>query len=348
MVTIPKKWLIAGALLLGGWLGLKYLLPVLLPFLFGWALALLAEPVVSFSARRLHFPRPLASGVGVVLCLLFLGGLLSLVGAFAVKELGTVMGRLPDVGQTATEGMLLVQDWLVGIADRAPEGVRPLLTRTALELSDGSSHAVEQLTRRIPGFFTGLLGKVPRSAIGLATGLISGFMLSARLPKLRTNISQKLPPVWREQYLPALSQVRKALGGWLKAQLKLSAVTWMIVTGGFLLLGVPLAPLWALLVAVVDAVPMLGTGLALVPCSLVGFLRGQTLRGVGFLLLWGAAAGTRLLLEPRIVGRQLGIDSLVTLFALYLGYRFWGIWGMILAPMLAAAGAAVTQKKIEG
>lgn len=348
MVSVPKKWLLAGILLIGGWISLKYLLPVLLPFLFGWGLALLSEPLVGFCTRNLRFSRPLASTVGVAVCLLFLVGLISLVGAFAVKELGAVMGRLPDMEKTASEGLTLMQDWMIGVADRAPEGVRPLLTRTALELSDSSSTALDQLTHKLPGFLTGLIGKITGSALGLATGLLSAFMISIRLPKLRHTLRQKLPPVWQEKYLPALTRIKHALGGWLKAQLKLSAVTWGIVTAGFWILGVPFAPAWALLVAVVDAVPMLGTGLALIPCALVAFLQAQTLRGIGFLILWGAAAGTRLFLEPRILGKQLGLDPLLTLLAFYVGFRFWGIWGMILAPMFTAAGSAVTQKKIEG
>lgn len=348
MISVPKKWLIAGLLFIGGWLSLKYLLPVLLPFLFGWGLALLSEPLVGFCSGRLHFPRPLASTVGVTTCLLFLIGLISLLGAFAVKELGSAMGQIPDMEQTAAEGLSLMQDWMVGVADRAPDGIRPLLTRTALELSDSGSTALDQLTHKLPGFLTGILGKIPGSALGLATGLLAGFMISIRLPRLRQALHKRLPPVWQEQYLPTFSKIKRALGGWLKAQLKLASVTWGIVTAGFWILGVPFAPAWALLVAVVDAVPMLGTGLALIPCALVAFLQAQTLRGIGFLILWAAAAGTRLFLEPRVLGKQLGLDPLLTLLAFYVGFRFWGIWGMILAPMFTAAGSAVAQKKIEG
>ena len=69
--------------------------------------------------------------------------------------------------------------------------------------------------------------------------------------------------------------------------------------------------------------------------SIFSFLQGDTLPAFGLLGLYAAAALTRTVLEPRLVGRQLGIDPLVTLLALYAGYRFWGILGMILAPLLA-------------
>ena len=116
----------------------------------------------------------------------------------------------------------------------------------------------------------------------------------------------------------------------------------MVLTG-VLLLRIPYAPLWAGAVAVVDAVPLLGTGIVLLPWALICLLRRQHLLSVGLLLTYCAAFVTRTVLEPRLVGRHLGLDPLVTLLCLYLGYRFWGIGGMLLAPMLAAAVMAAVK-----
>lgn len=339
-----KKWLVPPLIFLGAWAGVRYLLPVLLPFFLGGGLALAAEPLVSFAKRRLRLPQALASGLGVTLTLGLMGGILSLLGAFAVKELGALAESLPDLQQTADQGMKLMGDWLVSMTERTPEGVRPLLTKTALELSQSGTEMVSQVTKQVPGVLTGVVEKIPGSAIGVGTGLIAGYMISSRLPSLRSRIGEHLPESWNTRYLPAIRRVKEALGGWLKAQLKLMAVTWVIVSAGFMLLKVPFGPAWAVLVAVIDAVPMLGTGLALLPCGLVALLRGNGLRALGFTAIWAAAAGTRALLEPRLVGRHLGLDPLLTLGALYAGYRFWGVWGMILAPILAAAASAVTEK----
>ena len=84
-----------------------------------------------------------------------------------------------------------------------------------------------------------------------------------------------------------------------------------------------------------DALPVLGTGTVLVPWSLVCLLQGDTVRGIGLLGVYAAASLTRSVLEPRFIGRQLGLDPLVTLLAMYAGYRLWGLAGMILAPLLA-------------
>ena len=96
--------------------------------------------------------------------------------------------------------------------------------------------------------------------------------------------------------------------------------------------------------ALVDAFPILGTGAILVPWSILSFLQGDTLPAFGLLGLYAAAALVRSILEPRFLGKHLGLDPLVTLMALYAGYRLWGILGMILAPMLAVAATQLLTK----
>lgn len=137
-----QKWITAVFLFLAGWLALRWCLPVLLPFLLGCALALAAEPAVKLFARSGRLPRALAAGIGVSVTLLLLAGFLSLVGMIAVKELGSLAGAMPDMGQTVQRGMLLLEDTLVSAADRLPEGVRTLATGAVLELFDGSSALV--------------------------------------------------------------------------------------------------------------------------------------------------------------------------------------------------------------
>ena len=325
------------------WLVLRYLLPVFLPFLLGALLALAAEPAVKLSVRHLKLPRAGATALGVTATLILLTATLSLVGALAVKELGSLAKTVPDIQNTAQQGMDLLQDWLVGMAQQAPDGIRPLLTRTAQDLFTGEPMLMEQVTSRLPGVFTSVLGKIPNGALSVGTGILSGFMISARLPQLKKDVAKLLPPSWHEKYLPALGRVRSALGGWLKAQLKLSGITYLIVTAGFLLLRIPYGFLLALLVALVDAVPLLGTGTVLLPWALVSLLQGNHLQSIGLICIYGAAMLTRTVLEPRLVGKHLGLDPLVTLISLYLGYRFWGIFGMILAPMLATAAKSFTE-----
>ncbi len=334
-----KKTIFFIAALVILWLGTKYVLPVALPFLLGAAVAVAAEPVVRPVSRWL--PRAAAAGIGVTATLVGVAAILWLVGAIAVKEVGNLVQVMPELGNTAQQGIALLRGWAEDLSRQAPESLQPALKNTVSNVFDDGTVLVRQVTQRIPALITTTLSYVGNGIISVGTGVISAFLISSRLPKLKEAAKKRLPPSWYEKWLPALRRIKRALGGWLKAQLKLSGITWIIVTVGFAVLRIRYAPAWALLVAAVDAVPILGTGTVLVPWALVSLLQGDGLQAIGLLCTYGAAAMTRTVLEPKLVGRQLGLDPLVTLICLYVGYRLWGIFGMLLTPILAAAAKSV-------
>lgn len=319
-----------------GWLALKYLLPVGMPFLLGGVLALAAEPMVRLLAKRLGINRTVAAGLGVSATVILLAGLACLIGALAVKELGQLADFLPNARQALHSGMAVLRETAVDLTDRLPTGIRDTARETVTELFRSGTTVTRKVTQKTGQQLTSLLGKVPDGLLGIGTGLLSGYMISARLPGLRQKLGKRLPKSWQEKYLPALRQSRQLLGGWLKAQGKLMAVTAALLIVGFTFLRVPYGFLWAVPVALVDAVPVLGTGVILIPWALVNFLQGKVLQGLGFVVLWLAAVILRRVLEPKWVGRHLDLDPLTTLVLFYLGYRFWGFWGMVLAPLLAA------------
>ena len=268
-------------------------------------------------------------------------GTVGLVGALAVRELGSLAHRLPDVEATVDQGMELLRNWTVQLTDRLPAQARSVAEQAAAQMFDSQNVLQGQLTARMSVFLKGFLKSLPGGALTAGTGVLSAFMFSARLPVLRQGIVHRLPPAWQTRYKPALKRMGQNVISWLKAQCKLSAVTYGIVTVGFLLMGVSYGPFWAALVALVDAVPVLGTGTVLLPWALAELIQGNSLRAVGLILTYAAALLTRTVLEPRLVGRHLGLDPLLTLVCLYAGYRLWGIGGMILAPMLTAAGKGI-------
>lgn len=327
------------AILLGG----RYLLPLLAPFLLGLGVALLAEPVVATLAKR--WKRGWAAGLGVSLTLAVLGVIVTFVGAVVVQQLGRISHRLPELAGSAQQALTALQDGLVQLTAGAPESIRPRLQQTILELTGDGAGLTRQLAGQLPGVLTSALGTVGNGALGLGTGVVAAYLISGRLPSLKQTVAAKLPDSWRNKTLPALRRVKTALFGWLKAQLKLCTVTWGIVAAGFLLLGIPGAIGWAAVVALIDAIPVLGTGTVLVPWAVVSFLRQESARAIGLLCVYGVAAATRTVLEPKLVGKQLGLDPLATLLALYLGFRFWGIPGLLLTPILASAAKTIWDSK---
>ena len=317
------------------WLGGKYILPLILPFLLGFLLALAAEPAVALLDRHLPFRRGGAAFLGVSVTVLLLSVLITLLLRFLVRELGHLASLLPNLEQSAHRGLSALENWLLGLAMSAPEGLRSLLTRSILGLFDGGSNLYGSMLTRLPVMATGVLSHVPEGFLFFGTGLLSSYLFSARMPRLRAQFHRLLPKNWQDRWVPALTGLRNALIGWGRAQLTLLGLTFLLICGGLLLLKVPLAPLWALVIALVDAVPMLGTGLILLPWSLICFLQGQSLRALGMAALFAAATVLRTTLEPRLLGRHLGLDPLVTLMAMYLGYRLLGFPGLLLSPIFA-------------
>ena len=340
------------------WLAAKFLLPLLSPFLLGALLALAAEPMVRFLSQKVHTPRAVSTAIGVSMAFCFLAMLLLILCAFALRQLKNLAGVLPDLESTARSGLALAQTRLLELASHAPQGIRPLLednVRTLLAdsgsllgirplleknvrtlLADGST-LLGKVTAWLLGLAGGLLSHVPDSALGLGTAILSAFLISARLPQIRLWLIRRVPRQQLRSALETARRMRRVLGKWFLAQCKLMSVTFGIVAAGLTLLRIPSSLLWAVLIALVDALPVLGTGTVLVPWSVVCFLQGDTPRALGILGIYVAAAMTRSMLEPKLLGKHLGLDPLVTLLALYIGYRLWGVGGMILAPLLTVA-----------
>ena len=331
------KYILAALSLCGIFLFFRYLLPLFLPFLLGAGLALAAEPLVGFLSGRLRLRRPLATGIGITCAFSFLALLVMMLCAFIIRELRNLAGILPELEGMFRSGVDTADHFLQDLAQRAPGELGPVLKRNVDSIFAGG----DGLFRRVADFLlklaSGILSHVPDSALGLGTGIISSFMFSAKLPKIRVWLKNRIPTAQIVPVLTALRRLKDALWGWLKAQAKLSSVTFALSLTGFFLLRILHAPLWALLVALVDAFPILGTGTVLVPWSIVSFLQGDHFLAFGLLGLYAAAALIRSVLEPRFLGKQLGLDPLVTLIALYAGFQVWGIGGMILAPILAVA-----------
>ncbi len=331
-----KKIGIILAALLALWLSGRYLMPVALPFVIGAVVALAAEPGVALLSDRMKWRRFPAALLCVTLTLVLLATLIWLVGAAAVRELTQMARYMPRVEETVEQGMVVLEDFLITAADRAPDSLRPMLIQTVMNTFADSTALLEQAANKLPSMAAGVIGKVSKGALTVGTGILSGYMISVRLPKIRAWIHRLLPPSWAEKTLPALQRVKTTFFGWLKAQFKLMSVTWLVIAIGLTVLKIPYGFLWAVLVALVDAVPILGTGTVLIPWAIVSFLQGNGQLGGGLMAVYGIASLVRSIMEPRLVGKSLGLDPLLSLIAVYIGFRLWGFVGIVLAPVSAA------------
>ena len=317
------------------WLFFKCLFPFLLPFLIGLSLALAAEPVTGRLCRCVRLPRGAAAGVGVSCTFLMLSAFLYLILFLLFLGFSSLGNILPDLTEAAVSGLAVLEQWLLSLAGRFPQAVRPFLQKHVLALFSDGTAFLDQGVKFVLGLAGGVLTHIPDRAFTLFTGLISGFMISAKLPRLKKILKDKLSLKRIQTILKFLRSLKSTVMQWLLAQMKLAGITLLILTLGLILLNIPYAPIWALAIAVLDALPLLGTGIVLIPWSIVSFLAADTPRALGLLAIYITAMLTRSTLEPRFVGKQLGLDPLITLASIYCGYRLWGFPGMILSPLLA-------------
>lgn len=321
-------------ILTGVWV-LSLLFPILLPFLIGLGLALCVQKPIGFVVSRLRLPRWAASFVCVLGLLALLAGAAALLCRTVCRELSSFLRELPALLSALAEPLSELETKLYSLADRLPDGIGTGLHAGLKSFFASGALLGSKLYEALFTFASGFLGRLPDLLLFVITTVLSAFMLSCELPKLSEWVRKKLPNGWAEKAELLGQRLRSTMGGWLIAQAKLMGVTFLIVTLGLMLLGVRYPLLFALLITVIDALPVFGTGTILIPWSLVSFLRGDNRCGIGFLVLYAAAALTRQTLEPRLVGRQIGLEPVVTLVALYAGYKTVGVLGMVLFPVCA-------------
>lgn len=312
----------------GAWIGVRWLLPLALPFLVGAAGAWLMEPAVTLLTGRLRLPRRWAAG----LCTLGLA-------AGAAAGAGLVLWRLwyealrlasglPALLEEAEALLAWGEEWLT----RALIALPPELREGLLQAAEGGEEALLALPGQVGGWLAGAAAGLPGAGLFLFAALLSAYYLSAGRPGLSAALDC-LPPQRREKILGWLAAAGQALRGWLKAQGLLALTSFGLSALGLLVLGVEPALLAAGGIALVDALPVLGSGAVLLPWALVVLVLGNLPMGLGLLGLYAVLTITRSLLEPRLVGRQAGLPPLLALVSMYGGFRLLGVGGLILAPL---------------
>lgn len=332
---IWKTVLAAIGCVLGIWGFAALLLPVLLPFLIGLAISAAAEKPVQFLQIRARLPRWLASGMCVLLLFLVLFTGLFFLCRLLCGEAADFARQLPQLAQSLAPPLLRLKERLIAISEKLPDGLGTGLRIGVESFFKSGAGAAAKVYEALFSWASGVIGRLPDAVLFAVTAILSSFMLSGEMPAIRNWLRRVLRPGWTEKLGQLCGHFRTTLGGWFRAQLKLMGLTFLILNAGLLLLRVQYPLLAALLITIVDALPVFGTGTILIPWAVLLFLRGETKTGIGLVILYGAAALSRQALEPRLVGKQVGLNPVLTLLALYAGYRLLGVGGMIVFPITA-------------
>ena len=327
--------LIILACAVGVWLLAVFALPLLLPFLIGLAIAALVEKPLELFLSRTKLPRAPGAFLFVLIFYALLITAVYFLCRIVCGEATRFLRELPELISSLAIPFGTLQKKLYELADRLPDGVGAAAREFVQSFFKNGSLIGSRIYDWLFSAASKVLGMLPDIVLFLITTVIASFMSSAELPVLREYIRAHTPARWQQRLAAVRDRLRATLGGYVRAQFKLMGVTFLILTAGFLILCISYPLLFGLLLAIVDALPVFGTGTVLIPWSILMFLRGNVRCGVGLLILYGCASLTRQALEPRMVGRHIGLHPLLTLIALYTGFRCAGIVGMVLFPVAA-------------
>lgn len=340
--NISRPTLLVLCLVLG-LLSLKYLLPLILPVVLGFLLAAILSPLILRIQSAFHLRRSTASVAGVSGVLVILSVSIWLFGRLVLQELSLFYQQLPVLLSAATDYVSRFGQWAQQFSAQLPGDIGEAFGSWASDILSSGGTIASSLSQRLFTFVSGFLSSLPDHLLFLLTLILSCYFSAAELPRFRELLEQHLTPQRRDQLRSMLSSIRTVLGGWFRAQVKLMGITFLILLTGLLILGVHTPLFLALGIALLDALPLFGTGTVLIPWSLCAMASGKFHFGIGLLVIYGIAALSRNVLEPRFLGAQTGTSPLLTLLAIYTGYRLSGLTGMLFLPIVVMVASELAQ-----
>ena len=304
------------------------------PFLLAGVFAWILSPLVRMCQKRLRLPRWLSALTVLLLVVAVLGGLLWSLGAGLGREIVSLAANWEST-LAALEGVAhnlgsQLSKWLELLPGSAQELVESLMTRffTWLEgtIPQLLSWAMEQAR--------GVAVALPSFAVAAIAFVMASYFLLTGLPRFKVMVADKLPEGPRTFLVIVKRAVSAGFGGYIRAEFLLSVGVFFILLGGFLLIRQPYALLLALALAVLDFIPILGSGTAMVPWAVIDLITGDYRHALGIMAVWGLVALFRRLGEPKILGNQTGLSPLTSLVSVYVGMKVAKVWGMILGPVV--------------
>lgn len=335
-----KKAFRIGIVVIGAILAVLFtflLLPRLLiwflPFVLAYFLTKIIEPAVSFMERRLKIPRPIGAIFGIVFAIGIIGGVVTLVVERLWTEANAIVLQSDAILEKIAAQYASFRDTFlarIGIVESLEKVFSDFGTRLSALMA---SYTVPALRGAVD-----VVRAVPSAIVFLVVFLMASYFMSSDNVRIREGLRHAMPEKILRFGEDVLQNLLKALGAYLRAQLLLICITFLELTIGFLTIGGAIAEyalLLALIISLIDAVPILGTGTVLIPWGVYALLVGDIRLGIMLLVLYLICLAVRQSIEPRLVAYQIGLHPLLILFVMYAGLRLVGFFGMILGPILA-------------
>lgn len=320
-----------------GLLLLYLLFTVGAPFLLAVIVAIFLEPLNVFLMKRLKMNRLAAGTISSTLFTLLLIGMLVLVGFKVVAELTAFFQKVPGYFMNANEYVDDLMSETKTVFQHLPEDTVVQIESWLLGLTDALASAVMNLSKTAISFISG----IPGMFIFFIVFLVAVYMFSYSLPTMKASFLSLFEQKSQAKVDEVLDSLKKSIFGFLRSQIILSALTYIISLAGLLVLDVKYPLAIALLIVIVDILPILGTGSVLVPWGTVLIALGDVYTGIGLYILFLFITVFRRIIEPKILGDSVGIGALPALISLYVGLKLVGVVGVFLGPLVVIIYIAI-------
>ena len=310
------------------------LLSLLFPFVLALLLAWLLNPALRFLQKRVGASRSVWALVLLGLLFVLTGGLLFTLSYNIFVELRALV----ENWQSIWAGFLAVLEQIGGWSDR-------FFSYLPAEVVAWRATLLDKLIRWLQNLIPALLSsaaagagaaaiKVPSFLVAFLVFIMASYFIMADYPHIRYLALERM----NADTLGLLRFIKHtaaaAFGGYVRAQFILSVGVFFILLVGFTLTGRNYALLLALLLAVLDFIPIVGAGTVMLPWAVVCLFAREVRTAVELLVIWGVIALFRRVGEPKVVGNQTGLSPILSLVSLYVGMKLAGVDGMILGPVV--------------
>ena len=307
------------------------LLSFFMPFVIGWIVSMLANPLVAFFEKHLKLVRRHSSVLIVVLALGAVIGGLYLISTQLLAELADLVADLPGIFEAVRAELVAAEESIGRMMARMPQPLQDSYREFSENLGKLAGELVSTIAFPTVTVAGNVAKSIPALLVNTIVMILSAYFFIVERERILEVIRRFLPQGVSDYLNYFKRDVRRLVGGYFLAQFRIMFVVGVILGIGFLILGVPYAGFLAVLIALLDFLPMFGTGTALLPWALVKLLSGEPAFAAGLLLLYVLTQVLRQIIQPKIVGDSLGLSPFMTLFFLYLGFKLHGLSGMILA-----------------
>ena len=320
----------------------KYLLRLFLPFIIAWGVSLIIRPLSKTLHKRTGLPQKLLSIILVFIIIVFLGLVLFLLFDRLVFEL---RGIVVYITEHAEEWINLTIKYIDKLADRFPF-LQSFTDEDELKkvFSDIIQNAVARFTQNVPNMLRGIVTLLPNLLFVSLILIMASYYFCADYDDITAFAMANLSPKMKTRLSDVGAKLKSAGINVAKGYLLTMLLTFFQLYVGFLILKTDYAFSVALVTALVDILPVIGVGTVLIPWAAVKIFAGAYYQGFGLLIIFAVVSVVKEVLEPKIIGKSIGLHPLATLFSMYIGLELCGFLGLIFFPVFVIAAKNIFSK----